>query len=122
MKARQGGLDRLFGAHLLVHQRRDQMRDHFGVGFRGENPALGHEFVAQFAEILDDSVVNDREPRRGMRVGVVFGRLAMRGPARMADAAMARKRSLAQLGIEVLELALGAHAADLTVLEHGHAG
>ena len=51
----------------------------------GEFRAIGFRFAPQFDEILDDVVVHDREPIRGVRVGVVFGRPAVRRPAVVAN-------------------------------------
>ena len=68
----------------------DEGRD-LGIGLGRKRIALGGKFLAQRPEILDDAVVDDREPRRGVRMGVGFGRLAVRRPARVADADRARQ-------------------------------
>ena len=50
-------------------------------------------------------------------MGVGLGRLAVRRPAGVADADRAQERRGGELGLEVLELALGAPAFELAVLE-----
>ena len=50
--------------------------------------ALG-QFLAQFAEILDNAVMDHRHPVVGVRVGVVFVGAAMRRPAGVAEAGVA---------------------------------
>ncbi len=42
----------------LVHRVMDEMRDHFGVGFRIEAIALRLQFLAQLGVVLDDAVVH----------------------------------------------------------------
>ena len=70
------------------------MHHDFGVGLAGEFGALLFQRQAQFAKILDDAVVDDGDVVGGMRMRVVLGRLAMGGPAGVADAAEARQRLL----------------------------
>ena len=55
-------------------------------------------------------------------MGVGFRRLAVRRPARMADADRPAKRRRRKLGLQVLQLALGAPPLQLAVLERRHAG
>jgi len=50
------------------------------------------EHLPQFAEILDDAVVNHGDVVGRMRMGVGLIRLAMGGPAGMADAGMTGER------------------------------
>ena len=38
------------------------MRDDFGVGLRGELVAVTQQFRAQLLVVLDDAVVDDRNP------------------------------------------------------------
>ena len=63
-------------------ERADQVRQHFGVGFRLEHRASGKQCLPQVGCVLDDAVVNQRDPSRhvGMRVRVGRGRRTMRGP------------------------------------------
>ena len=77
-----GGCGRSAAAHLVL----DQMDDRLGVGLGREIVAFGGQLLAQFAEILDDAVMDHGDPFAGVRMGVVFGRAAMRRPARVADA------------------------------------
>src|SRR5258708_14691298 len=55
-------------------------------------------------------------------MGVVPVRLAVGGPARMADADHALERVLAQLGFEIAQLALRAAARQPALLQGGDAG
>ena len=66
--------------------------DDFGVGFGLEDRAVLLQLLAQFAKILDDAVVDHGDPGGCMRMGVVLVRLAVRGPAGMTDAGVARQR------------------------------
>ena len=59
---------------------------------RLEDRALLLEIFAQFAEILDDAVMDHGDAFGRVRMGVVFGRLAMGGPAGVTDAGMAAER------------------------------
>jgi hypothetical protein len=69
----------------------DQVGDHFGVGLALEHVAERGQFGAQFVVVFDDAVVDQRDARlfrrrREVRVGVVRGRRAVRGPAGVGDA------------------------------------
>ena len=99
----------------------DEGRD-LGIGLGRERISLGGEFLAQSPEILDDAVVDHREPWRGVRMGVGFGRLAVRRPAGVADSDRPAERRGRKFGFKVLELALGAPALEQAVLERRHAG
>ena len=92
MQPRQRRRDRLARRRALAHFLGDEMRDGFGVGLGREDMALGGQLLAQFAEILDDAVMDDGDLVVGVRMGVVFGRPAMRRPARVAEADMAVER------------------------------
>ncbi len=82
-------LDRLlhgFEQVAVVHVV-DQVGDHFGVGLAFEHIAGGGQFGAQLVMVFDDAVVHQRDAlAREMRMGVVRGRRAVRGPARVGDA------------------------------------
>ena len=75
----------------------DEVRDDFGVGFGDELVALVLELVLQLEVVLDDAVVDDDDLAGAVavRVRVFFGRPAVRGPARVADAVVAVDRGLA---------------------------
>ena len=116
------GLDGLDRRLALVHLLRDQVNDHFGIGFAGELRAVLAERFAQLAEILDDAVVHDRDPLGSVRMRVELGRLAVRGPAGVADADSSGKRFAGEPLLQVLELALGAPARQRPALERRNAG
>src|SRR5205807_2717239 len=73
-------------------------------------------------EVLDDAVMHDRHPVGGDRMGVALRWLAVRCPARMADADRARQRLAPKTRLEVHELAFGAPALDMAVDQGGDAG
>ena len=66
----------------------DQVGDDLGVGVAGELDPVGLELGLQFGEVLDDAVVDDRDPagRVGVRVRVAVVRRAVRRPAGVPDA------------------------------------
>jgi hypothetical protein len=66
--------------------------------------------------------MDDGELVRRMGMGVDFVRLAVRRPARVADADGSRQGRLRQLQFEVAQLALGAPALEAAVLQRGDAG
>ena len=100
----------------------DQVGDHLGVGLRGEGVTVGFQFVLEFLEVLDDAVMHHRQPVTGhMRVGVVLGRTAMGGPARVCDTQEAGAVLLAHRRFQRRHLALAAHAEQALVVEQGHA-
>ncbi len=70
----------------LRQMMRHEDRHRLGVGLGVELVAEPRELALQRLEILDDAVMDDGDPVGGDRVGVAFGRLAVRRPARMADA------------------------------------
>ena len=112
-------LDRRFALfHLLGHQ----MGDHLGVGLAGELGAVFDQPFAQLAKILDDAVMGDRDAVGGVRMGVALGRLAVGGPAGMADADIAGERLARQARFQRGELALGAPASQGAVIQGGDPG
>ena len=115
-------MNRLLRRLALAEFVLDDERRNFGIGLGRKRIALGGEFLAQRPEILDDAVVDDREPRRSVRMGVGFGGLAMRRPAGVADADRAAERRRGKFRLQVLELALGAPPLQPAVLERRHAG
>src|SRR5436190_9257782 len=72
----------------------DQVRERLGVGVATERVAGVHERGAQRFRVLDDAVVYDRNATLavGVWMRVAFGGRAMRGPARVRDAARALDR------------------------------
>ena len=69
---------------VLLHQ----MRDHFGVGLGNELVPFQLKLVFELQIIFDDAVVyhHDVAGAIAMRMRVLFGGTAVRGPARVADA------------------------------------
>ena len=61
------------------------MGDAFGVGIRGEDAALGGEFVAGLRS-FDDAVMDDGDIPGNMGMGVSLAGSAVGGPAGMGDA------------------------------------
>src|SRR2546430_2006724 len=98
------------------------MRDHLGVGFAVEVGAPFLQLFAQFAEVLDDAVVYDRELFGGVRMRVVLGWLAVGGPTGVADADQALQRLALQPRLKIAELALGAPTRQHAMLERSDAG
>ncbi len=88
----------------------DQMRDDFGVGFGLESVALRLQLVLQRKIVLDDAVVHHHDVAGAIavRVRVLFGGTAVRGPAGMADAVRPIERVDADGLFEIAQLARGA--------------
>jgi len=84
-------------------------------GQDAEHHAFRLQLFPQGAVVLDDSVLHHRHPARPIEVGmgVAFLRLAVRGPAGVADAALPRSTSRLKALGEVDQLALGPQAAQL---------
>ena len=80
------------------------------------------DLALQRLEILDDAVVDDGDALGRVRMGIRFGRRAVRRPARVADAGRAGERLGLQPRLEIDELAAGAPARQLAILERGDAG
>jgi hypothetical protein len=118
---RQRSLHRVLRRCALEQIGIDQMSHDLGVGLAGEFRTLLFQHLPQFAEILDDAVVNHGDIVGRMRVRVAFGRLAVGGPAGVADAGMTRQRIGAQSRFEVFQLAFGAAALEVIALERGDA-
>ena len=69
----------------------DQVGDDLGVGIRSEVVTQRLEAPAQRLVILDDAVVHHRQSLGDVRVGIALAGHAMRRPACMRDAAVARR-------------------------------
>jgi hypothetical protein len=84
--------------------------------------AFASKLLPKLTKILDNAVVDDRQPvaRMGMRIGLAWP--AMRRPAGMADADDALERRFRQAELEVLELTLGAPARQVAGLQRSDAG
>jgi hypothetical protein len=100
-QARQGHGDGFDGRAALAHLVGDELGHHLGVRLGLEGDALGLKADLQLPEILDDAVMDHRQPVGGVRVGVGLVGPPVGGPAGMPDADDARKRGLGQLDLEV---------------------
>ncbi len=78
--------DRIFRRHARVEVPGDEMGDHLGIGLGVEAAAVGGQLLLELAVVLDDAVVDQRQPLGRVRVGIGLGRLAVGGPAGVADA------------------------------------
>ena len=121
-QARQRGAHRLDRRLAPLHLLGDEMRDNLGVGFRSELGAAPFKLFAQLAEIFDDAVMHDRETLGGVRMRVVLGGPAVRRPARVADAGGAGQRLATEPRLQIDQLAFGAPAREMAVLDRCDAG
>ena len=90
---------------VAVVQRVDEVGDHLGIGLADEDVAFRDQLRPQRLVVLDDAVVDQRDPRRlvrrrKMRMRVVRRRCAVRGPAGVGDAGESRERGLLHLRVE----------------------
>ena len=101
------------------------MRQHFGVGLREKYMALGLQFGAQGQIVFDDAVVHHghRPVSVEMRMGIHLRRLAVGGPARMANAQSPRHRLRLQRFLQVRQPPHPlANSQRAIRLPHRHAG
>ena len=86
-----------------------ELDEHFRVRLGIKGIAVMQELFLDLAVVFDDAVVDTHDAAvvAAMGVGVGLRRVAVRRPARVADAAAAADRDRLQLLLEVLELALG---------------
>ena len=91
-----------------------QVRNHLRIGLGEEVHALRLQLLAQAAVVFDDAVLHHRQPATAveMGVGIALLRLAMGGPARMADTAVARSPVLLVTSREVDQLAFRLEAME----------
>ncbi len=94
---------------LAVEMLFNQVSEDFGIGFRLEDVAFGGQLFAESEVVLDDTVVYDDDFAFtvAMRMGVLFGRAAVRGPAGVPDAIMAGNRIGANRFFKVPQFARG---------------
>ena len=80
----------------LVHDLAEQLSGHLSVGGRGESVAFGLQVETQLRGVFDDAVMDDGHlaVHAGVRVGVHVARLAIGGPARVADAHRGKRHRL----------------------------
>ncbi len=95
----------------------EQMDHGLGIGFAFEDPAIGDKFVAQLLEILDNPVVDKRDMRGRMWVGIALGRGPMRGPARMRDTGDTSSGVARQFLDQVFQLALSPATQQLAFVD-----
>ena len=90
------------------------MGDHLGVRLGAEQHPFGLQLLPQAAVVLDDAVLHHRQLAASIEVGVgvALFRLAVGGPAGMADAAVARGALGLKAGREIDQLALGLEAVE----------
>ncbi len=102
----------------------DQVRQDLGVrlGTKGVTP--GFQLPSQFLVIFDDAVVNDRDPARGIGMGmrVDVRRLAVRGPAGVPYAGGAGKRGVVKLAFKVAQPADALPDVQTSVFKRGDPG
>ena len=103
---------RIDRARPAVQFARDQVRDNFRVSLGQEGETVAGQLVAQFREILDDAVVDDRHPIGEMRMRIGFVRNAVRRPARVADADEPTQRVGVQQPLQIDQLTFGPAAAE----------
>jgi hypothetical protein len=114
------GLEQVIGLlQVIVHA----MRDHLGVGLRGERIPRRLQLGAQLVVVLDDAVVDDRDAvPRDVRVRVALARHAVGRPAGVGDAQLAVRGALVQRVLENPHLADGAQALDrAAAVQYRHA-
>ncbi len=108
--------------HALVEIVGDEMRGDLAVGLGFKFVTAPDQFGAQFAEILDDAVMDDGDTGRGVGMGVGFGGRAVGGPAGMADAGLAGQRRFAQHRFQLGQFAGRTAALDMAAYQSGDAG
>ena len=104
-----GGANRILKRAAFVHIAFYQMRNALRVGIGVEGVSLRRKFALQLAVVLDNAVVRHQRfiGAGGMRMRVEIGRLAVRRPARMPQAAAALRHVVADNSSEAGELAGG---------------
>ena len=102
----------------------DEMRHDFRVGLGHEGVALRLQLALQLEVVLDDAVVHhdDAALAVAVRMRVLFGGAAMRGPAGVTETVFPRQRVGGQRRFQVAELAGAAPDLELAVVDDGDAG
>jgi len=80
------------------------------------------KLLLQGAKILDDAVMHYRHLCRHMRMCIGLDGLAVRGPARVADAGVTEQRIGLEHSFEIAQLAFGATTPESSILHGGDAG
>ena len=109
---------------VVLHLALDEVRDDLGVGLGDERVAFALQLLLQLEIVLDDAVVDDDDAAGAVavRVRVLFGRPAVRGPARVADPVFAFERIAGDDLFEPRQLAGAAPQLDAAVADDGDAG
>ena len=118
----QDGCNRIARRLTLFDFAGDQMRDNFRIGLAEETPALCQQFVAQWLEILDNSVVYDDNITGDMRVGIVLGRGPMRRPAGVGNACISGQGVILQSRREIDQLALSPATVEIAAMNGTDSG
>src|SRR5690606_124081 len=119
---RQAVADSLYRRLALCQFAGHQMRDSFSVGFGLELVAFRFKHGTKLGKILDDAVMNDRKALGNVRMCIALHRLAVRRPAGMANTDDTGKRFSSQSLFEIDQLAFGAAAVELAILQGGDTG
>src|SRR5439155_12276545 len=99
----------------------DEVREDFRVGLGGELVPGAGQRLLQLEVILDDAVVHHRDAAVLVRVRVLVGWLAVRGPAGMTDAGHPARRLLPEPLLEIRELPLGPDDGEPFLAQYRHA-
>ena len=101
------------------------MSDNFRISFSDELMIFLPQVVLQLEIVFDDAVMNDDHAASAiaMRVGIFFGRTAVRGPTRVAYAVRAIDRIFLQDVFKIAQLAFGPANLQLVIfVNSGNAG
>ena len=100
------------------------MRNYLRIGLGAEQHPLRLQLLPQAAVVLDDAVLHHRQTARAIEVGVGVAllRLAVGGPAGMADAALARGSLGLKAGSEIDKFALCLEAMEASPINRGNTG
>jgi hypothetical protein len=122
-EAQQGAAHGLEERLTAVAGHVHEVGDNLGVGVAAKLAAQGPQLGLELDVVFDDAIVHDGDVPRDVRVGVVFARLAVGGPARVADARRAVDGRTREGVAEGRELARGAQDVKVRhAIVHGHAG
>jgi hypothetical protein len=99
-----------------------QMRNHLGVGLGGESHPPALQLGFKLTEVFDNPVVYDGNFADNMRVRIGLIGRSVSGPARMANARAAVKRSAIQLALKLRELSRRAQPLESGSFQSGYAG
>ncbi len=109
------GLDGFNRVQSIVQCGGNQVHDGFRICVGSPLDPARAQFFAQRVEVLDDTVVDDRDFAVGMGVSIGDVWDTVGGPTGVADATASRQRRPSDFGGQVLELALSAATLDLTI-------